>query len=209
LGGCWHSESVFQGNTFAQLHAMARPASGACRQRGRVPARKGTVPLAVPAPAAQGYFPRLVEEEPLPAPEEEHELQETARSSASDVVTLEVRLLREQTARLVQEARLLGEALQKFSPSSLSRVRPRERGVATSASPAMEDSAAAAPASPTHDTKDPGGAVTFNDIMTERKAGVQGYRHDELTGMLEGLGGMMVRKRQAGELPLGQVPAQR
>ncbi|CAE8641086.1 unnamed protein product, partial [Polarella glacialis] len=102
-------------------------------------------------------------------------------------------LLREQTALLAQELRLLREALQ-------------EGGLdAWGVSPALE-SLVPGLESVGKANSLPMDGLSFSDLMADRDSGEPGHRSHEAIDALSRLSKQVVVRRAAGELPLGQVP---
>eukprot|EP00440_Ansanella_granifera_P034788 gb/GFBE01037738.1/.p1 GENE.gb/GFBE01037738.1/~~gb/GFBE01037738.1/.p1 ORF type:complete len:223 (+),score=35.35 gb/GFBE01037738.1/:1-669(+) len=111
--------------------------------------------------------------------------------------TEETRLLRDQTALLSQELRLLREVLQDGSLRAALAARASIGSATQERAPAA--SAAAAPTAP-------GPKLSFNEVMAMRAAGEVGHRRPEALEALAYLSQRVVARRIAGELPLGQVP---
>ncbi|CAJ1368901.1 unnamed protein product [Effrenium voratum] len=152
------------------------------------------------AAPAQGYFPG-VDLEPEAAPSRAHLLQRLQEAEIEEGVeehTAEVALLREQTALLAQELRLLRELLADGALAS-----------------ALADAAApAAPAAPTVEMPaespaprpEAAGLAAEDLAMAQLLSSGPGFRHPEALQALSHLSKRVVERRVAGELPLGQVP---
>lgn len=139
------------------------------------------------AARAVGYFPGAdVEEKPLASRGGLVERLSGLPELGVEEHTEELRLLREQTAILAQELRLLKEILQDG---------------------ALEDVIAGAPVEQ-HSL--PGAASQGQEVlaMTDLLASSASFRHGAALDALKHLSKRVIERRVEGELPLGQVPSQ-
>lgn len=161
------------------------------------------------ARAAEGYFPG-VEVETTDAPNRGSLLERLQEAIPEDEAvgehTEEVKLLREQTAILAQELRLLKELLQDGSLAdaiSQLQILPEVEG---SPAPPEEEinqlpSSTPAPVEPPADSTD-------SELgMASLLASGSSFRHPDALDALGHLSKRVVERRVEGELPLGQVPS--
>lgn len=192
------------------------------------PARVATVDAKVEVPVptpAVGYFPGRPELAPdAPAVGKNSILQGLADIPGGlgiEEHTEELQQLRDETAFLSQELRLLIEDLRSGALEKAIRARhrsatsPQQHNVDTGSTrqEVAQTSAAQTPASvkaqPADRNAETSGSqpsVTFNEIMAEREADVAGHRVQDSIDALKHLSQQVVSRRKAGELPLGQVP---
>lgn len=169
----------------------------------RSPFQRGRAPSPAPPPAP-GFFPGR----PELAPEAEDDAWEAPSEAGLDVA--ETRLLREQTALLVEEMRLLRATLS--SPGAVARLQEAAAKHAAPASAPPSWSSAPSAAAPAPAPPDEGAAegywsgARFNDVMFERQNGREGHRWGEAKDFLGAASKRFVARREGGELPLGQVP---
>lgn len=164
------------------------------------------------ARAAEGYFPGVEVEvvETTEAPNRGSLLERLQEAIPEDEAvgehTEEVKLLREQTAILAQELRLLKELLQDGSLAdaiSQLQILPEVEG---SPAPPEEEinqlpSSTPAPVEPPADSTD-------SELgMASVLASGSSFRHPDALDALGHLSKRVVERRVEGELPLGQVPS--
>ena len=139
------------------------------------------------AARAVGYFPGVdVEEKPLPSRGGLLERLSGLKELGVEEHTEELKLLREQTAILAQELRLLREILQDG---------------------ALEDVIAGlAEQQPTQPMRGEQGQDPL--AMTDLLASSASFRHEAALDALKHLSKRVIERRVEGELPLGQVPSQ-
>lgn len=148
--------------------------------------------------AAQGYFPGVELEEPQEPPSRGsliERLQEIP-DHGTEEHTEEVKLLREQTALLAQELRLLREILQD---GALADVIADLTTQQVDASPVAEVKDEEALKS----TIPPADGMAMSELLVSKQVS---YRHEDALQVLNHLSKRVVERRVEGELPLGQVP---
>jgi len=182
---------------------------------------KMEVPAASPA---VGYFPGRPDLAPAePAASRKSILQRLDAIPGGlgmEEHTQELQQLREETTFLSQEMSLLVEELRSGGLEKAIRARhrpaaiPQEDVDVDTASTGQE---AAQTLTSAHEvavgkkveTAASQLSVSFNEIMAEREHGTAGHRVQESIDALKYLSQEVIARRQAGELPLGQVPTAR
>eukprot|EP00930_Biecheleria_cincta_P058116 TRINITY_DN43967_c0_g1_i1.p1 TRINITY_DN43967_c0_g1~~TRINITY_DN43967_c0_g1_i1.p1 ORF type:complete len:247 (-),score=49.90 TRINITY_DN43967_c0_g1_i1:127-867(-) len=172
------------------------------------------------ASPAAGYFPGRPELAPdVQAASRKSMLQRLADIPGGlgmEEHTQELQQLREETAVLSQEMRLLIEELRSGGLEKAIRARRRPTTVpqevkvetANARQEAAQSltSANEVAADRKAETAESQLSVRFNEVMAEREAGTTGHRIQEAVDALKHLSQEVVARRKAGELPLGQVP---
>eukprot|EP00435_Cladocopium_sp_Y103_P009641 s3956_g2.t1 len=163
------------------------------------------------ARAAEGYFPG-VEVEATEAPNRGSLLERLQEAIPEDEAvgehTEEVKLLREQTAILAQELRLLRELLQDGSlAEAVSQLQLLPEVVGVPAPP--EEEINRLPSSTTVPVEPPGDPKESPELGMASLLASEGssFRHRDAVEALGHLSKRVVERRVEGELPLGQVPS--